>query len=232
MNRSQRYYVSMGNILLAGMAGPLLTELTEEELALGNRVAVTAPREEAERIPAGGKSAATPQNLHYIAWNLRSPLSARTVVLDAFNALDSVDEAIIVFSADMEKEEFHEMSFADMEKTVDESIKSFFFLGKEVFSALRRQKRGALSFALHDGGVEVLPPPQAAAAAAFRAFASSLFAQYQNEPFGLYGYYSSAAQTRPFARFLSASAGRTEKSARRWVRFSGKQSLFSFARNK
>jgi hypothetical protein len=79
----------------------------------------------------------------------------------------------------------------------------------------------------------VLPPPQAAASAAFRAFASSLFAQYQNEAFTLYGYYSSSAETRGFARFLSSLAGsRTEKTSRRWVKFSDKQGFFSFARNK
>ena len=234
-NAGLRYYRGMGNILLAGTAGRLLTELTEETLVRGNRAAVTTPLEETENAPAGAESitgAKANKNLHYMAWNLRSPLSARSIVMDAFNTLGSVDEALVVFSADTGKKEFHEMSFADMEKALDESIKSFFFLGKEIFSAFQRQKRGALSFALHDGGVEVLPPPQAAACAAFRAFASSLFAQYQNEAFGLYGYYSSEAQTRAFARFLSTSEGRTEKAARRWLRFSGKPGLFSFVRNK
>ena len=225
----------MGNILLAGSSGALMTELTNEELARGNRVAVTTPQEETEGVSTRKKPAAgekSRQNLHYIAWNLRSPLSARAVVMDAFNTLGSVDEARIVVSADTGRREFNEMSSADLEMAVDEGIKSFFFLTKEIFSAFRRQKRGVLSFALHDGGVEVLPPAAAAACASFRAFASSLFAQYQNEAFRLYGYHSSSADTQAFARFLCADTGRTEKSSRRWIRFPGKSGIFSFGRSK
>jgi NADP-dependent 3-hydroxy acid dehydrogenase YdfG len=220
----------MGNILLAGTFGELLSELAEEELAAGNRVALTTrPGETASARAGSGEN----QSLRAVAWNPRSPLSARTVVSEALNSLGLIDEALIVFSADAGKKDFHELAFADMEKTVDESVKSFFFLVKEVFTALQRQKKGVLSFAHHDGGVEVLPPPQAAASAAFRAFASSLFAQYQNETFALYGYYSSSAQTRGFARFLSSRAGsRTEKTSRRWVKFSDRQGFFSFGRNK
>jgi NAD(P)-dependent dehydrogenase (short-subunit alcohol dehydrogenase family) len=229
--------LTMGNILLAGTNSGFLSELTEEALAAGSRVAVASEA----AIPAGDEqppqdAAAKPQkktNLYYIAWNPRSPLSARTVVMDALNNLGSLDEVIIAFFADTGKNEFHDMPFADMEKIVDDSIKSYFFLVKEIFAALRGQKKGVLCFAHHDGGAEVLPPLQAAASAAFRSFASSLFAQYQNEPFTLYGYCSSSAETRAFARFLSESAGnRTQKTARRWVRFSGKTGFFSFGKNK
>ena len=226
-----RYYSCMANTLLAGTDRKLLAELTEEALAAGNRVAVTnQASSEAEGEPEALKGK---QSLHYIAWNPRSPLSARTVITEAQNVLGVIDEALVVFSADTGRKEFHEMSFADLEKTVDDSIKGFFFLVKEIFAAMQRQKKGALCFAHHDGGVEVLPPGQAAASAAFRAFASSLFAQYQSEAFSLYGYYSSAVETRDFARFLSGLIGmRTEKTSRRWIKFSDKQGLFSFAKNK
>jgi NAD(P)-dependent dehydrogenase (short-subunit alcohol dehydrogenase family) len=220
----------MANILLAGASGALLSELAEEALAAGNRVAVTTEPGGDEAVRPGPEDRQSPR---YIAWNPRSPLSARAVVNGALNAFGLIDEALIVFSARAEKKDFHDLSFADMEKTVDESVKSFFFLVKEVFTALQRQRKGVLSFVHHDGGVEVLPPPQAAASAAFRAFASSLFAQYQNEAFGLYGYYSSSAESRDFARFLCSLAGsRTEKTSRRWIKFSGKPGFFSFAKNK
>jgi hypothetical protein len=231
----------MGNILLAGTNSAFLSELTEEALAAGNRVAVTSEaaiaggeaRPAAPADGSGGNKAPKKTNLYYIAWNPRSPLSARTVVTETLNNIETIDEAIVAFFADTGKKEFHDMSFADMEKAVDDSIKSYFFLVKEIFAALQRQKTGALCFAHHDGGVEVLPPPQAAASAAFRSFASSLFAQYQNEPFTLYGYYSSSSETRAFARFLSELAGkRTEKTAKRWIKFSGKPGFFPFARNK
>ena len=221
----------MANILLAGTDGGLLSELTEEALTAGNRVAVTTQAfSEAGREAEGLKGK---QSLRYIAWNPRSPLSARTVITEAQNSLGVIDEALVVFCADTGKKEFHEMSFADMEKIVDDSVKGFFFLVKEVFAALQRQKKGALCFVHYDGGVEVLPPPQAAASAAFRAFVSSLFTQYQDEAFTLYGYYSSTAETRGFARFLAELSGtRTEKTSRRWVKFTGKQGLFLFAKNK
>jgi hypothetical protein len=224
-----------------------LSELTEEVLAAGGRVAVTSQAGVSELSEGEGRRAVSESasaekirdgakektNLHYIAWNPRSPISARAVVTEAVNRLESIDEAFVVFFADSGKKEFNEMSSADVEKTVDDSIKSYFFLVKEIFETLQRQKKGVLAFAHHDGGAEVLPPPQAAASAGFRAFASSLFAQYRNEPFGLYGYYSSSAETRTFARFLSGLTGnRTEKTARRWVRFSEKPGFFSFARNK
>ncbi|MDR1933306.1 MAG: SDR family NAD(P)-dependent oxidoreductase [Spirochaetales bacterium] len=218
----------MGNILLAGTESAFLSELTEEVLAAGNRVAVTSGPPDTNSAP---QNPGEKQSLHYIAWNLRSPLSARTVVTQAINAFETLDEVIVVFSADTGKKDFHELSFADMEKTVDDTIKSFFFLLKEVFLALQRQKKGVLCFAHHDGGVEALPPPQAAASMAFRAFASALFTQYQNEPFTLYGYYSSTAETKAFARFLAAG-GRTEKTARRWIKFSGKPGFFSFTRHR
>ena len=215
----------MANILLAGTEGDLLSELTEEALAAGNRIAVTS-QAEISKEPAGLKGK---QSLSYIAWNFRSPLSARTVITEAQNALGSIDEVIMVFCADTGKKEFHEMSFADLEKIVDDNIKGFFFLAKEAFVFLQRQKKGILCFAHHDGGVEVLPPPQAAASAAFRAFVSSLFTQYQDEDFGLHGYNSSVGETRGFARFLLTEM-RTEKTSRRWVKFTGKQGLFSFGK--
>jgi NADP-dependent 3-hydroxy acid dehydrogenase YdfG len=221
----------MGNILLAGTDSALLSELTEETLSAGSRVAVTS--EAVISSQEAGDKEQKKTNLYYIAWNPRSPLSARTVVTQALNDLENIDEVLVSFFADSGTKEFHDMSFADMEKIVDDSIKSYFFLVKEIFAALRRQKKGVLCFAHHDGGVEVLPPAQAAASAAFRAFASSLFAQYQNEPFTLYGYYSSSSETRAFARFLSRLAGtRKEKTARRWIKFSGKPGFFSFARNR
>jgi hypothetical protein len=216
----------MGNILLAGKDSVLLSGLTAEALAAGNRVAVTSAPEAAPFSEEPGET----RNLRYIAWNPRSPLSARTVITETRTAFETIDEVIIVFSADTGRKEFHELSFADIEKTVDEDVKGFSFLTREVFGALQRQKKGILSFAHYDGGAEVLSPLQAAASGAFRSFGSALFAQYQNEPFTMYGYYSSLGDSGTFAQFLMNLSGRTEKTARRWVKFSGRSGLFAFGR--
>jgi hypothetical protein len=203
-----------------------LSELVKEGLAAGNRIAVTSGPEVSNSLdePEGA------QNLRYIAWNRRSPLSARTVIMETRNIFKTIDEVIIVFSADTGRKEFHDLSLADIEKTVDEDIKGFSFLTREIFGALQRQKKGILSFVHYDGAAEVLAPLQAAASGAFRSFASALFAQYQNEPFTMYGYYSSAGESGTFAQFLMSLSSRTEKTARRWVKFSGRSGLFSFGR--
>ncbi|MDR2588717.1 MAG: hypothetical protein LBC67_04745 [Spirochaetales bacterium] len=216
----------MGNVFLAGIESSLVLEMTQEALGLGGGV-VTA-------LARGGEGAlpdAEQRNLVYVPWNARSPVSAKSVVTGALTVCGELDEVFFVFSAAPGGREFHEMSCADIEGAVDGGMKGFPFLAREIFTVFRRQGRGALTFVLSGGAAEGLSPLQAAASGAFRSFAAALFAQYKNEPFVMYGH-EAFGEERAFSRFLMGASSKTEKSARKWVKFSGKPGLFSFGRNK
>lgn len=204
-----------------------MTEMVQGALSQGHRVAATLPPD-TEHPPLEQD---WQQNLRYLAWNPRSPLSARAVVTEALNFFESVEDAYIVFSADTAGKAFHELSSTEIEKAVDEEIKGLFFLVKEIFGIYLKQRSGILTFVHHDGGADVLPPLGAAVSGSFRALATALFAQYRNEPVLMRGFQSSVPEVRDFAQFLlGLGADRSGKTSGRWLKFSGRTGFFSFGR--
>ena len=170
------------------------------------------------------------KNLRYLPWSRRSPISSKTFVLNGANAFERIDEVLLVYDPGEGSRVLHETSLADIEENLDENLKGYFFLLKEVFTLFEKQRSGTISLIFCDKGAEMLPPLEAASAGAFRALVPSLQQDYQNEGFLIRGFHSTVDQPKDFAQYILGFAERTEKTAGRWIKYSGKTGFFSFGR--
>jgi hypothetical protein len=141
-------------------------------------------------------------------WNPGSPISARTLVLAAENRLEQVNEAILVCDPPSVRSATADLSLANVEILVNDYIKGWFFLVKEL----------ATVFRAHGGGVMALVSPEttgtgdkddaadllgATALAAFRALTRSLLAAALSEPYHTLGFSGiEAGDDAGFAAFV------------------------------
>ncbi len=213
-------------LLIAGSEGAFGTGLVQDLLTRGDRVAASlGPGAEHPPLEQDWR-----QNLRYVQWNARSPLSARSLVLETLNAFERIDEAAAVYAPEGEDGAFHELSSADIERAVDEKIKGYAFFLREILGLFQKQGSGVLTFVSYDGGLPVLSPLQAAAGGAFRALAAALFAQYRNEPVVIRGFYSAVPEAGEFRRYILGFSDRPDKTAGKWLKYTGLTSLLSFGR--
>ncbi|MDR1618925.1 MAG: hypothetical protein LBS06_07775 [Treponema sp.] len=143
-----------------------------------------------------------------VEWNTGSPLSARTVVLAAENRLARINEAILVCTPPPVRRKMAELKPVDMEIMVNDHIRGWFYLARELASVFRARQAGTLALVysgIASGGgkdetVDLLGP---AAAAAFRAFTQSLLAASHQESYLTMGFSSSEpGEEKNFAAFI------------------------------
>ncbi len=125
-----------------------------------------------ERAPAADPAPQTAaRSPLLLAWNRRSPVSARTVLLGALNATGSLDEAIILeppwTGAGLP---LHETASAAIERAFDDA-KGPAFLAREVIQYFRGRGTGVLGFVCDGPGAG---PVENAAQEAFRGMAATL----------------------------------------------------------
>jgi NAD(P)-dependent dehydrogenase (short-subunit alcohol dehydrogenase family) len=132
-------------------------------------------------------------------WNPSSPISARTLILAAENRLDRIDEAILICSPPSIRSSAAEIPLADVEIMVNDHIKGWFFLVKELATLFRNRKSGILSFVYSDAGLlsggrddmaDLLGP---SSHASFRALTQGLLSAALNEPYTTMGFYNTEA---------------------------------------
>jgi NAD(P)-dependent dehydrogenase (short-subunit alcohol dehydrogenase family) len=161
-------------------------------------------------LPAGkgaAASAVVPDGSTPLQWNPASPISARTLVLAAENRLGRIDDALLVCSPPAVYRSAETLLPAEVEILVNDHIKGWFFLVRELALVFRSRQRGTLAMVVPDisgGGrdpsADLLGLP---AAASFRAFAQGLLASSVGEPFQILGFSSSeAGREAAFADWL------------------------------
>jgi hypothetical protein len=127
-------------------------------------------------------------------WNPGSPIAAKTVVLAAENRLTQIDEAILVCAPPSLCKQPGQLNHIEIEALVNDEIKGWFLLIKELIANFRTRKAGTLALALSRSNAEVGQKPAAdqrsatdllapSALASFQAFAQSLLAIAPAEPF-------------------------------------------------
>ena len=140
-------------------------------------------------------------------WNPGSPISARTLVLAAENRLERIDEAILVCSPPSICRSASQLPLADVEVLINDHIKGWFFLIKELTTVFTNRKNGTLALVYHDniskaaqdGSVDLLGP---SATASFGAFTRSLLAASRSEPYITMGFSGSTGDEAGFAAFV------------------------------
>jgi hypothetical protein len=143
-----------------------------------------------------------------LQWNPGSPISARTLALASENRLEHTDEAILICTPPSIRRGAAELSMADIEILVNDHVKAWFFLVKELAAIFRARRAGTLALVYSElsssGGrddiVDILGP---SALASFRAFTQSLLASASGEPYLTMGFSGSdAGDETGFASFI------------------------------
>jgi NAD(P)-dependent dehydrogenase (short-subunit alcohol dehydrogenase family) len=143
-----------------------------------------------------------------LQWNPGSPIAARTLILSAENRLERIDNAILVCSPPAFRKPAAELPPADIDIMINDHIKGWFFLARELAAVFRERNSGTLALALADPGAgsvnedapDLLGPP---AVAAFRAFTQSLLSYAGSEPYLTMGFSSTeAGEEGDFAAFI------------------------------
>jgi NAD(P)-dependent dehydrogenase (short-subunit alcohol dehydrogenase family) len=141
-------------------------------------------------------------------WNPSSPISARTLVLAAENRLEHIDEAILVCSPPSIRGSAAELPLSDIEIMINDHIKGWFFLVKELSAVFSARRRGTLALvypdispsAGKDDAADILGP---SALASFRALTNGLLSAAHIEPYITIGFsVSDAGNESAFAAFL------------------------------
>jgi len=128
-----------------------------------------------------------------IEWNPSSPISARTLVVAAENRLDHIDEAILICSPPGIQSNPSGLPFSTVEIMINDHIKGWFFLVKEITSVFKNRGSGTLALVYHDPPaakdepVDILGP---SALASFRALTAGLLAGAHNESYMTVGFTS------------------------------------------
>jgi hypothetical protein len=158
--------------------------------------------------PQGAYAQGTPSNTAAIplTWNPGSPISARTLVLQAEHHLEHVDDAILVCAPPSLRRPVAELLPQDIEVLANDHIKGWFLLARELAALYRTRRSGTLALVVPDIGsgrddqADLLGVP---AAAAFRAFAQGLLSSAALEPYLTLGFSSQeAGEDESFAAYI------------------------------
>ncbi len=213
-------YMTRG-ILIAGNNSPLLTAIAVE-------AAKRVDHFTAALIPDGSDRLLSVSSAEILKWNPGSPIAAKTLVLAAENRLGQINEAVLVCAPPPGCKEEGRLAHAEIESFVQDEIKGWFLLVKELIDGFRARKSGTLSFAL------AAPLPYAddllssCAAASFQALAQGLLARTGAELFQTFGFSTpeNNVDDAAFAAFIfKIMEEGNKKNNGRWHRF-GKISLF------
>ncbi|MCL2800476.1 MAG: hypothetical protein FWD28_01780 [Treponema sp.] len=166
-----------------------------------------------------------------LEWNPSSPISARTLAIAAENRLERIDEAILLCSPPSIRSSAAELPISDVDIMINDHVKGWFYLVKELAAIFSARKRGVLALVYpdipssgKDDSADVLGP---SALASFRAMTQGLLSAAHNEPYITAGFSTSdTGNEAAFASFLFKSLDEiTAKSNGKMHKF-GKFKLF------
>jgi hypothetical protein len=141
-------------------------------------------------------------------WNPGSPISARTLVIAAENRLGHINDAILVCSPPQVRRDAANLNFADVEMLVNDHIKGWFFLVKELTVVFKAKGEGTLSLVypdIHETAGEDETPDFLghSALAVFRSLTRNLLSAAFSEPFLTLGFTGSeTSDNASFAAFI------------------------------
>ncbi|MDR1863518.1 MAG: hypothetical protein LBQ67_06320 [Treponema sp.] len=216
-------------ILIAGNESSLFYALSAEAAKRVESFAVALIPNRFPFPAAEGAAASVgvPTGSIALQWNPASPISARTLTLAAENRLGRIDDALLVCSPPAVYRSAETLIPAEVETLVNDHVKGWFFLVRELALVFRSRQKGTLTMAVpdlaggggRDSSADLLGPP---AAAAFRAFAQGLLSSSASEPFQTLGFSSSEpGQETGFAAWLFRildDAGK--KNSGKWHKYS------------
>jgi hypothetical protein len=125
-------------------------------------------------------------------WNPGSPVSARALALAAQNTLGRIDQAVLVCVPPAVRKNAEDLNSANIEIIVNDYIKGWFFLAKELALIFKAQGAGSLALALSDaaggGGRDDADLIGPSVAASFHSFAQALMTSSQDAQYDVFGF--------------------------------------------
>jgi hypothetical protein len=214
-------------ILIAGIESHLSAAIAAEAAKRVERYAAAfIPNRLSETVRDGPPAHIESSSLIPITWNPGSPISARTLVLAAQNRLEHIDDAILVCTPPAVRKQVDELTPGEIETIVNDHIKGWFFLTKELSVAFKTRNSGPLALALSERSVEgdLLGP---SVSASFRAFAQGLLATAGGKAYSTMAFSCDTEDNAEFAAFsfrIIEEGGR--KTVGKWHKY-GKKGFFS-----
>jgi hypothetical protein len=146
-------------------------------------------------LSGDGASTALPDGLEQgpmlLDWNPGSPVSARALVLAAENKLGRLDEALLVCAPPAVRKNPEDLNSSNIDIIVNDYIKGWFFLVKELTAIFAARSAGTLALALSEapgGGREDADLIGPSVSASFRSFAQALMASSRDSPYDVLGF--------------------------------------------
>ena len=204
-------------IFIIGDESPLLSAIAAEA---GKRVEAFS----AAMISRGqALKTSLPEKAIILPWNPTSPISARTLVFAAENRMKQIHDAILVCSPPVIYKNAEDLMPEEIEILVNDHIKGWFLLVRELALYFRRTGLGSLSLmeiVKHQGkGADLLGQT---AAASFRTFTQGLLTSSLNEVCQVMGFSASEADSaEKVAEWVFSKVDKcTKKDSGRWHKFS------------
>jgi len=171
-----------------------------------------------------------PQRM-FLEWNPSSPISARTLAIAAENRLERIDDAILVCSPPSIRSSAAELSLSDIEIMLNDHVKGWFFLVKEIAAIFTARKHGVLALVYpdinrsgKDEAADVLGP---SSLASFRALTNGLLTASANDQYITVGFSTSdTGNEAAFASFIFKSLEEVTKRSNGKLHKFGKFNFF------
>jgi len=227
-------------ILICGNKSSLFSAAAAEA---AKRVEVFASVQIPHRFPTpGGRVDPMPQEETAggaipLSWNPASPISARTLVLAAENRLERINDAVLVCSPPAVFKTAETLMPQEIDILVNDEIKGWFFLIRELALYFRRAGAGSLSLVMPEINtgnssfksgsnawgkntpVDLLGP---ASLASFQSFSQSVIASSDNVPYQVMGFtgYEAGSETEFVSWLFKIIDECSGKNSGRWHRYS------------
>ncbi|MGD0726267.1 MAG: hypothetical protein ABSB63_11965 [Spirochaetia bacterium] len=133
-----------------------------------------------------------------VPWNRRSPLSARTVLLNALNTFDAVDEVLILEPPCATHPTLHDVSSVEIERAFDDA-KGPVFLAREALAYFLGRHSGVLCMVSAGSGSS---PLECGMRECFRGLCSSLLTANGEQGVVINGFQSGGVQPEEYAAFI------------------------------
>jgi len=213
-------------ILIAGNESSIFSAITAETAKrVGSYATAIIPNRFPQRDGGPPLKAEIQAGEIALSWNPASPISARTVLLAAENRLGKINDCILVCSPPAVYRPPDGLAPEEIEILVDDHIKGWFFLIRELIIYFRRAASGSLSFVAPEtrGGKNIHADLLGSSAAAcFVNYSGAVLASSANEPFLTMGF--SGFETSEKSQFTSWLFKTIDESSKRnsgrWHKFS------------
>jgi NAD(P)-dependent dehydrogenase (short-subunit alcohol dehydrogenase family) len=213
-------------ILIAGNESPLFSALCLETSMRTKTFAASRIQGDTAEKPI---DPALADRQIMLEWNSASPIAARTLVLSAINKLERIDDAVLVCAPPSYRKTAEDLAPVEIDALIDNNIKGWFFLVRELATVFRAQSRGTLSFIVSDfqtGAKEDIPDLIGpASAAVFRSFAQRVLTSSAAAPYNVMGFSSQEpGDETAFAAFVFKTMEEGRNSGK-WHKY-GKLGIF------